>query len=119
METEMIVAILAGLVGFVAILITVIGPLVRTKLEQWMANRWAEIEQTAPDYLVNLIKEAARIAVVFVEATNLEAESKVKLKQAEEIAENWLKTMGYDIELDRIREAIEYVLFEMKNEGKM
>lgn len=119
MSEQEVVAIITAGVAFVATVIFVIGPFVRKRLEFWLETQLVELEQQLPENIMALIKEIARIAVIVVEATNLEAESREKLKMAEEIAEQWLLSLGYEVELDRIREAIEYVLFEMKQEGKM
>jgi len=111
---------LTAALGLIATIITVVGPVVRQRLEVWAHERMQEVYEYAPDYVDRMIQRAAEIAVVVVEATNLEGASKDKLKQAEEIAEKWLsENFRYDIELDRIREAIEYVLFEKKKDGSL
>lgn len=117
--TDAVVQIIVAAVGLISVLVTVVGPVVRKWLELWFEKRYAELEMQLPDNVLNVLREVAKIAVMVVEATNLEGESKDKLKQAEEIAEAWLLQMGYVVELDRIREAIEYVLFELKAEGRM
>ena len=108
---------LLAVIGLVATLIVVVGPIVRKRLEIWAEGKLVELDRLTPEYIDQIIKAAARIAVIVVESTNLEGESKEKLKQAEEIAEKWLLDVyGYEVELDRIREAIEYMLFEFKKE---
>lgn len=116
---EAIVQLLVAIVGFVAALVVVVGPIVRKRVELWAHEKYIELDRLTPDYLDTIIKKAAEIAVIVVEATNLKGESKEKLKQAEEIAEKWLMDVyGYEIELDRIREAIEFVLFELKQDER-
>lgn len=116
---EAMTNLIIAAVVFLTTVITILGPIVRTLLARWAEEKYEELQMNVPENVMQVIKEAARIAVIVVEATNLEGKGKVKLVEAEEIAENWLLSLGYDVELDMIREAIEFVLFEMKNEGKV
>jgi len=114
---ENMLAVVVALVGLIAAVITVAGPVLRKRVEEALAEKWLEIEMQLPESVLAVIQEVARIAVITVESLHLEDESRDKLKRAEEIAESWLDALGYDVELDRIREAIEYVLFELNQTG--
>lgn len=106
---------ISAAIGLIAALVVAIGFIVKERMRVWAEARLAELYESAPDYVDEIIKKAAEIAVTVVESMNLEQTSHEKLMEAERIAEAWLKEVfNYDIELERLREAIEYVLFEKK-----
>jgi len=121
LESELLrselVQLIIALVIFVSAMITVVGPIIRKRLEVWANKKYVELNHLTPSYVDDMLKRAAEIAVIVVEAKNLQGKGEEKLQQAENIAEGWLYDVyGYEIELDRIREAIEFVLFKTKVE---
>lgn len=114
---EAVVGVIVAAVGLIAVLITVVGPLVRERIGVWAQARWNELEMSLPKNVRDTIIDISRIVVFAVEqmyvGLDVEDKGRAKLKEAEVRIEAWLAMLGYEVELDRIREAIEFVVFEM------
>ena len=114
-----IVNAIVAMIALVAALIAVVGPFARKAAEAWLKARLESIALRLPQSVRSMIETAARDAARAVEqmriAGYIEDEGKALLKRAEELAEKQLLALGYEVELDVIRMAIENVIWRQEH----
>jgi hypothetical protein len=86
----------------------------------WVKARWESIKDSSPEKLIDIIEYVADVIVRGVEqkVNSGQLDLDARLSEAVNLMEKYLLTLGYTVDLDVIKIAIENAVARLKDEFK-